>query len=272
MNAAIRAGLGRRGAILAAGATLAGALGLAAAWIASVREDPPRRTTLRYRVATVHPTRTAKPAPEPRPEPAGRESPAERVVHQATATSRVEIKASDLLDPSAPPPPVAGGAAGRAAPGGGGGRLGLAEVGEGPGDAFGLVGKPSGRSLLGKGKLGDGSGPEDEGGEDDDRPGDARARDAAALQRYAWYYGRLAAELADAFRGVNALQSASATVELRVWVDGRGRVSRVKLARSTGDRALDEAIRSVQGLTLRQPPPSDVPMPMIARLVVRRPE
>jgi TonB family protein len=186
----------------------------------------------------------------------------------ARASSRVEIKATDLVDPTAPPPPSASGA-----PGGGGSRLGLAEVGEGPGDAFGLVGKPSGRSLLGsKGRLSDGTGPETEGDGEGDGPVDPRTREAATLQRYAWYYGRLAAELQDAFRALKPMRTASATVELRVWVDARGRVSRVRLARSSGDPALDEAIRSVEGLVLRQPPPGDVPMPMIARLSARRPE
>jgi periplasmic protein TonB len=54
----------------------------------------------------------------------------------------------------------------------------------------------------------------------------------------------------------------------RVWLDNSGRVSRVQLSPSTGDNALDVAIRDqvVGGLRAREPPPKDMPMPMIIRL------
>jgi TonB family protein len=60
-------------------------------------------------------------------------------------------------------------------------------------------------------------------------------------------------------------------VELRIWADDAGRISRVQLVKSTGHPDLDEAIRSIVGLRLREPPPHDIPMPMVARFIARRP-
>jgi TonB family protein len=68
------------------------------------------------------------------------------------------------------------------------------------------------------------------------------------------------------------MSAASTRVELRVWTDPSGRISKVQLIRSTGDPELDAVIQSVVGLKLREPPPRDIPMPMIARLTARRPE
>jgi periplasmic protein TonB len=49
-------------------------------------------------------------------------------------------------------------------------------------------------------------------------------------------------------------------------------VSRVQVS-STGDPELDAVIRNevFGGLVLREPPPKDMPMPMVARVTARRP-
>jgi TonB family protein len=90
--------------------------------------------------------------------------------------------------------------------------------------------------------------------------------------RFGWYYAQLATQIEDAFRRQKQLTAASARVDLRVWVDPDGRISKVQLIRSTGDPRVDEAIQSVVGLHLREPPPRDIPMPMVARLTARRPQ
>src|SRR5262249_36721831 len=160
--------------------------------------------------------------------------------------NRVEIKSTDLPPLGAPPP--------QNAPGGG--RLSLAAEATGEGDAFNLAGNVGGRSLLSGGGLGDGTG---------DGIGSGGA------SRYAWYYAKIASELEQAFRKSKRLSTADARVELRIWADASGRISQVQLVRSTGDAELDEAIRSVVGLRLREPPPADIPMPMLARFIARRP-
>ena len=231
------------------------ALGLLATfgsrWIRSGRNAPPPRKTMQFTVVTVQPREIPKPPPPPPPVVPP------KMVEPEKAT-RVELKPSDIPPPDAPPPS----AAAPAAPSAGGppaGPLGLAGEGEGPGDAFNLVANPGGRSLLSGGGLGDGSGT-----------GGAQIGQGTVGNRYAWYYVRVASELEDAFRKQHRLANASTRVELRVWTEPSGRVSRVELVKSTGDPAWDEAIQSVVGLRVLEPPSQDIPMPMILRLTARR--
>ena len=270
-----RVGRRARGPVAIAGLALLALFAAASLWIAGVQAGQPRRKVMQYRVATVLPSRPPERGEKREPEPAPRTGPEGRSPAPETrSTRRVEFTATDYAAARAPGPPPGPGGAGPAH-GGGGGRLGLAGEAQGPGDAFDLVAKPAGRGILGGGRLGDGTRPDsddfDDGSEGEGASGGGGGG-ATAAQRYAWYYAKLAADLETAFRSLAPLRTASTRVELRVWADRRGRISRVRLARSTGDKALDEAILSVQGLKLREPPPSDIPMPMVARLTARRPE
>jgi periplasmic protein TonB len=58
-----------------------------------------------------------------------------------------------------------------------------------------------------------------------------------------------------------------------VWADGSGRINRIQLVSSTGDAELDSVIRNevFNGLTLREPPPKDMPMPIVTRVTENRP-
>jgi outer membrane biosynthesis protein TonB len=182
-----------------------------------------------------------RPPPPPPPEP---KVVPPRVEDQPEST-RVTLKSTDFTPPDMSRP----------APGGG--RLSLAAEGEGPGDAFNLVGNPGGRGILTGGGLGDGSG-------DDLGTGNGSAA------RFGWYYARIAAEIQEAFRKQKVLASASTRVDLRVWADPGGRILRVQLIKTTGDAAVDAAIQSIVGLRLAEPPPADILMPMIARFTARR--
>jgi TonB family protein len=209
-------------------------------WAGLARAAPLPRKAMQFTVVTVQP-QPPKPAPPPPIAPP-------KIVEQPQAT-RVELKASEIPPPDAPARPAPAPAAGPAGP------LALATQAEGPGDALGLVGNPGGRGLLGGGGLGDDAGGQLGGG---------------TGNRYAWYYGRVASELEAAFRRQRKLASASTRVELRVWTEPSGRVARVQLVHSTGDEEWDRAIESVVGVRLPEPPPSDIPMPMILRLTARR--
>ena len=68
-------------------------------------------------------------------------------------------------------------------------------------------------------------------------------------------------------------QNASFNIEAKIWSDAGGRVTRAKLVASTGDAALDEAIKNqiLIGFQLREPPPEGMPMPIVMRLSARRP-
>ena len=168
--------------------------------------------------------------------------------------TRVTLKPTDFTPPDMSRPAPSAGAAG--------GRLSLAAEGEGPGDAFNLVGNPGGRGLLSGGGLGDGSG---------DGAVDAVGGGDGVGARFGWYYAKMVGEIEEALRTQRSLASAATRVELRVWADPSGRIRRVQLVKSSGDPAVDEAIQSIVGLKLREPPPPDIPMPMIARLTARRP-
>ena len=93
-----------------------------------------------------------------------------------------------------------------------------------------------------------------------------------ANRRFGWYYAHIAAEIEDVFRKQKRLLTASARVELRVWADEMGLIERVQLVYSTGRPELDAAMQSVVGHRLKEPPPHDIPMPMIARFTARRPQ
>jgi protein TonB len=216
-------------------------------WIATNRSAPVQRNAMQF--TRVH--LTPQP-PEPRPVPPPPRPVVQPKVVEEAPTNRVELKPVDFTPPDAPRPPS------DAPPGGG--RLSLAAEGEGPGDAFNLVGNPGGRGLLSGGGLGDGTGD----GQGD--LGDESAR------RFGWYYAKIANEIEDVFRRKKKLSTASTRVELRLWADPSGHVSRVQLIRSTGNPELDEAIQSIVGTRLKEPPPRDIPMPMVARFTARRPQ
>jgi outer membrane biosynthesis protein TonB len=61
--------------------------------------------------------------------------------------------------------------------------------------------------------------------------------------------------------------------QVRLWADGSGRVTRVQLTSSSGDAELDAVLRDqvLSSLTLREPPPKDMPMPIIMRLSAQKP-
>jgi periplasmic protein TonB len=211
-------------------------------WIVSANHEAPvARKPMQVAIVNLQapPPKPPPPPPAPVPPPKVEDEPQAR---------RVD------LDPAEIPPDAPRPDASEPAPG----PLALAAEGEGPGDAFQLAGNPGGKGLLSGGGIGDGTG--------------TGVGGTGSGNRFAWYYVKVAADLEEAFRRHKRMSSASARVELRVWTDAAGRISRVQLIRSTGDLELDQAIQSVVGLKLREPPPRDIPMPMIARLTARRPE
>jgi periplasmic protein TonB len=127
------------------------------------------------------------------------------------------------------------------------GPLSLKAKAEGPGDLFGLGG-----NLGGKGLLGGGGG----GG-----------------SRWGWYASIVEAQIEQALAANAKTRKAAIQLQVRLWADGGGRVTRVEIVSSSGDAAIDAAVRDevLAGLTLRQPPPKDMPMPIVTRISERRP-
>ena len=124
------------------------------------------------------------------------------------------------------------------------GPLSLDAKAAGPGDLFNLGGKPGGNPYGGGG-----------GG-----------------SRWGWYASIVQSQIEAALRSNDRTRNAVMQIQVRLWADGSGHVSRVQVS-STGDSELDSIIRNqvFSSLVLREPPPKDMPMPMIARVSARRP-
>jgi len=88
------------------------------------------------------------------------------------------------------------------------------------------------------------------------------------------YARQVQSRVSDALRRNRKSRSARfSSLQVRVWPDSTGRISRARLAGSTGDGALDTAIENevLTGLQLQEPPPQGMPSPIVLRLSARRP-
>ena len=88
------------------------------------------------------------------------------------------------------------------------------------------------------------------------------------------YAGQVQSKIGDALRRHPRTKSASiARLEVRIWPDGTGRVTRAQLASSTGDAGMDAAIQDqiLTGLQLAEPPPAGMKLPIVLRLTASRP-
>ena len=91
--------------------------------------------------------------------------------------------------------------------------------------------------------------------------------------RWGYYAAIVQSQIEAALRANPKTRNAVMQVQIRLWADSTGRVSRIQLVSSTGDAELDSIIRNevFAGLMLRDPPPKDMPMPMVTRVTARRP-
>ena len=126
------------------------------------------------------------------------------------------------------------------------GPLSLDAKATGPGDLFNLGGKPGGSPYGGGGGGG---------------------------SRWGWYASIVQSQIETALRSNPKTRNAIMQVQIRLWADSTGRVSKIQLVSSTGDAELDAVIRNdlFSGMTLREPPPKDMPMPVVTRVTARRP-
>lgn len=91
--------------------------------------------------------------------------------------------------------------------------------------------------------------------------------------KWSGYASQVQSSVQQALQRNRKTRSANMSVNVRVWPDANGRISRAQLAGTTGDPSLDAAIRDevLTGLQLEQPPPNDMPTPIMLRLAARRP-
>ncbi|QUS42276.1 energy transducer TonB [Tardiphaga alba] len=126
------------------------------------------------------------------------------------------------------------------------GPLALDSAPAGPGDNFGLIGKPGGSPYGGRGGGG---------------------------SRWGWYASIVQTQIEAAIRANERTKNAVMQLQFRIWADNTGRINRVELVNSSGSAEVDAAIRNdvIGRLTLREPPPNDMPMPINIRATGRKP-
>ena len=102
--------------------------------------------------------------------------------------------------------------------------------------------------------------------------GTGTGRHMGSGSQYGWYAAQVQMRIADALRRNNQTKYAGLNLKVRIWSDATGRVERAKLAGTTGDPNLDNAIRNevLTGLQLQEPPPRGMPMPIVLRLSARK--
>jgi len=129
--------------------------------------------------------------------------------------------------------------------------------------------EPPGEIDLGPGVAG-GNGPAIGGGGGGNRIGGGRR---ASASKFGWYAAKVQSSIREALGSNPATRNASISgLTVRIWVDAAGQVTRAQLVGSSGNAAVDEAIRNriLTGLQLPQTPPSDLPMPINLRISARK--
>ncbi len=123
------------------------------------------------------------------------------------------------------------------------GPLGVDAQGTGPGDGFGLAGRPGGRDITLGGSGGGG------------------------LSQTLFANG-VARHIAQELARLGSLRNVEYRVDLRVWLSRDGRVERYEIARSSGDadvdRMIDDGLARIAAL--RQPPPEGLAQPLRIRV------
>lgn len=136
--------------------------------------------------------------------------------------------------------------------------LGLDAAGGAGSDSFGLAARKGGADLIGGAGVGAGSGTIVGGG-------------VPASTRFAWYGALVQESIQDAVSRDKTLGTADYRVQVHVWINGSGVVSRVELVGSTGDATLDGALQqALRNLRpLREGAPGDMPQPIKLRITAR---
>ena len=88
---------------------------------------------------------------------------------------------------------------------------------------------------------------------------------------YRFYAALVQRELRAALNAVPTLRRRRFAVEVRLWLDTQGQVSRCELARSSGTAMVDEAVlRALDaGLGISAPPPTGLPQPIVLGIRAR---
>jgi outer membrane biosynthesis protein TonB len=120
-------------------------------------------------------------------------------------------------------------------------------VGDGPGDGFGL--RAGSRGGIGTGN----------------------AVSQKKASRWGWYAAQVQGAVSQALQNNKNTRYGDFRVETRIWADESGKITRARIAHTTGNATVDHAITNevLAGLILQEPPPAGMPMPIVLRLTAR---
>lgn len=189
--------------------------------LANGKKEPPRKT-----VAQVTQLQLIKPPPPPPPPP----PPKQKIEEQEKPQPEFKTVTPDNRPPEpkaeAPPGPPA-----------------LDAQGDGPGDAFGLEGRPGGSEFGGGGGGGGGT-------------------------AWGWYATLLQQRVQESVQKQRRFKGQRFTATLQIWLGADGTPTRVELLKSSGKPEIDQALRESVSQMARPPelPPKDLPQPALVRV------
>lgn len=91
--------------------------------------------------------------------------------------------------------------------------------------------------------------------------------------RFGWYAAKVQASIADAMRKNPITRNATMSgLEVRIWPDSSGRITRAQIVGTSGNPAVDQAMKNqvLTGYQLSQAPPADMPVPIVLRINARK--
>lgn len=90
--------------------------------------------------------------------------------------------------------------------------------------------------------------------------------------KWDWYAGMVQTSVADMLRRSPQIRTSSLNLTVRIWSDPSGRITRAKLAETTSDPKIDQAIQdALTGIQLKEPPPAGMPLPIVMKITAKRP-
>ena len=90
--------------------------------------------------------------------------------------------------------------------------------------------------------------------------------------KWGYYAAKVQTTIKDALGRNASTRSGSFSLQVRVWADSNGRITRAQLVGSSGNAAVDQSIKNqvLTGLQLPEPPPAGMPMPINMRISARK--
>jgi protein TonB len=89
--------------------------------------------------------------------------------------------------------------------------------------------------------------------------------------KYGWYATEVQNRIADAVRNDPRMRRGAMNVIVRIWPDATGRILKATVSRG-GNATLESTVQDsiLTGLKLPEPPPADMPLPIVMRLQVQQ--